>query len=78
MQKKTKERRFIVVDDEDRPMSFQEPQFCYVPRKPKRGKIAYLETYTEAEAERLIEKSKKWTIKNNASDINYFLIPVKS
>lgn len=74
---KTKTKRFIIVDDDNKPMTWQEPQLVYANRKGRYNRLL-LETYTEQEAGEFIEKSQLFTKRNkNSTWINYFLIPVK-
>lgn len=76
------QRLYIVVDGNNKPMSFAKKQFengggqfCYVSR---RGRSRfYLKTYTEKEAKKLIKE----TIENRAlynlgADLNYYMMPL--
>ena len=69
------ERKFIVVDEKRRPMSFQHEQFCYV---STRGRSRFfLKMYTETEANELIKKTIEFRDKHNFPIGEYNLMPLK-
>jgi hypothetical protein len=77
------EKRYIVVDQNRRPMAFHGNQFCYVPIKVVRvGRPTnhILETYTESEALELIRKTQEYRrdkLKLIEPEDKYELMPIK-
>lgn len=69
------EIKYIVVDSDERPMTFDGQQLCYV-STDKRNKF-YLQTYTQKEAEKYILKSKHFAHRNHLKPMKYFLMRLK-
>jgi hypothetical protein len=71
--------KYIVVDENNKPMAFEEDQFCYVPsmgRRVGRPSSFKLESYSKEEAMRLIKKSHEYREKNNFSYTELYLMPI--
>jgi hypothetical protein len=67
---------FIVVDEDKKPMSFSDEQFCYCDDERWRDDMWPVQLYTKITALRLIEKSKAFREKNGYDETKYFLMPV--
>jgi hypothetical protein len=66
---------YIVVDGENRPMSFYNDQFCYNDTECTSRPFA-LSYYTLKEARKLIKKTIEFRNSNNFSIDEYFLMPI--
>lgn len=74
MKNKT-ERKFIIVDEHNRPMSFSGDQLCYV--NPRGRSRFYLEIYTEEQAKEKIAKTISFRERYGFSIDEYNLMPIK-
>lgn len=70
-----KTRKYIIVDENNKPMTFQYEQLVYV---YTRGfSRLYLAMYTEEQANEVIRKTVEFRTKNNFDVGDYHLMPLK-
>lgn len=68
-------KKYIVVNEFGRPMTFLGDQFIYAETERRRSPVA-LQSYTHEEAKDLIKQTVEYKIKNNFSVGEYWLIPI--
>jgi hypothetical protein len=70
-------KRYIVVDENNRPMSFLKDQFCYTDTEESRNPFS-LQSYTLEKARELIKKTIEYRTANNylSPDEQYILMPI--
>lgn len=68
-------KKYIVVDDDNRPMTFVDDQFCYCNTHHARQPLG-VQTYTHKRATELIRKTVEFRIKRNFHVGEYSLMPV--
>lgn len=70
-------KKFIVVDEDDRPMAFDGDQLCFCHTEDWQDDAWPVRIYSKETARRYIKKSIEFRKKNGFSDGQYKLMPVK-
>lgn len=67
--------KFIVVDENNKPMTFFKNQFCYNETETNRRPFA-IDLYSYKEAKQLMQVSKEFRETSGFKETEYFLMPV--
>lgn len=71
-----KYKKFIIVDDNNKPMSWEQNQLCYCTNNNWKDIHFPIKLYSKKRALELILKSNKWREKQGYSLNNYSIMPI--